>query len=590
MKTITSILIELGTKIQQNIDLNDPKPVQPRVRRQGQSADQSGQEMQMQTPLLPTGPTAPPLHRPQKTIYSSSSGSDVSENFIGGVNPALGVAGTASDQLSYWNQSGKVGLIPAASTASAVAGVTSLLGVFNVVSESAALATAMTEDDEMSKITAAATIADGVERIGVAIANTTGSIATSTSQFLDAIHKAAGFSSTMGVAGSGILSGVGIMSSTLDLYESIQEAVRYAGVRKTSLAILGLLSVYNSTVEELLASDLSGFKRVFKSEASIKKSFLNSDNYTCANQLAPYYWFCFKYHRSFFGHLRFIIEKVGLPLIGLAAACLSIAMLSTSVASGGITLVSLGAVAAAGGVLFSGYKMGKYAQSVGAFQDMLAEQMYVSEKEERQIAECLGFTHRVFGSYAHKMMRPIDSYRGRLRAPGVTLGDWYRFKLAQDLLNLVYENGTDDLAFRSEPYVFFTAEHTHTIRAQLTNPNHTANLDGLGNVAEDMKFLFTRGVWEVIKADLSEHAWRLALQDIDKLLRQYAAVRDSYWNATIESSARDRSKSLGGVASPRRNPRDSMRLEVSASEYERHLERVETPLLKIFFGMLRVNP
>lgn len=598
MQTITGILIELGTKVQQNIMLKKSiKPIAPHKKRKENDAWIELQELSVPENLAHASAE-------NRQIHGSSAGS-TTEAIVSNITPVLSIAGATNDQLELLAAELALtgGQWSVSAPAFTLAVVTAGFSASTFISEEIATLRALRDDPSMSKQQKALTIIDGLERSTIAAANMHGSTTTALSQLLKAV-KPGPLADILGVAGSGTLAGINVLSSLLELYSNIQEAVRYGGIRKTSLALLTLLSVYDEEVKKIT--------NPFSSEASIKRSFLTDSR--CSVTLAPYHWFCFKYHKTVFGHMRFGIEKIGIPLLGLATGCLSIALISTTVASGGIALVTLGGVAASAGVLFSGYKIGKYAQSVSAFQELMRPQAHsnpteetvfstiptitLNEKDERQISACLGFRHRFFGIKAHKLRHPIDAYRGQLHAAGVTLGDWYRFQLAKSLLELIYQYGTESdetTGFRHDPNVFFASRQTRELRQLLST--HEYNHDNMQAIRQnfdwissDLNMLLTRGVWEIIKADLSEHTWRAALQEIEKYLPHYCAIRDSFMvDSQSISSRRPPPSSSSSSSQPKRPSDDLMFLDDTAKTRSDQIEAVETRLLQILFGMLRVN-
>lgn len=215
------------------------------------------------------------------------------------------------------------------------------------------------------------------------------------------------------------------------------------------------------------------------------------------------------------------IEALGLPALALAGAVLSIVMLGVTVASGGTALLAMSVVAAAAGFGFAAYRFGKYIQSENALADLLKTgQIVLSESDKEQLKACIAKSHSLYGNL-----------RDRITG-GATLGDYFRLKLAQMLLN-AYHN--DRLDLENEPVhsgasspLFdahnrlrqYLAVARNTQAGSPTIPTAEQNLALTAEVnlaSMIMREMLVGAVWEVIKTDVAELDWRRAMQNLPQL-------------------------------------------------------------------------
>jgi len=600
--TITELLVELSTSINGILRRRETPaaavpPAPPRqAPRRGRRKPPGGWEdpdavgQELPTLFDPQAPVEQP-HVPPRSrhIHGAASASEALELAVEGTAPVLDIFTTAFEDIKDFDEAVgskavSEGLQGVAETG---ANILSLAGAAGSAGMGAHQVYRAVTDEGMSRGDRALTILEATERLTLATARGTGSVMTQVTHHLNAASSGV---ATVSAAGGGISSGVSIVTSTIQLYSGIQEAMRRTGVRATSIALLALLDYMQ---DEKIRQD-SFAHQILKSEASKKRYFIEAESIPL--NLSPYYWFCFKYHRTMFGEVRSAIERLAIPLITLAAGILGVIMIATSVASGGIALIVMGGVAAAAGLAFAGYRFGKYFQSEKAFQDLLSEPrnttpllqvpglhtpsssnatIQMTEKEKAQLSACLTFKHRFVG-------RVLKKFGSSNVIPGATLGDWFRFKLSQDLLDLCYKGGLDDpdadfaTGFSQEPQFRGSRRYKDEITQGIAT-------DVLKSASDDIQNLMTRGVWETIKSDVSEHSWRASLAEITVYMDQYTPIRD-----LIERSERSGQRSRRG-ASAAAGPDYIFAADDIPPELIQKMIDIETKLLKVFFSMIRVN-
>jgi len=299
-----------------------------------------------------------------------------------------------------------------------------------------------------------------------------------------------------------MIPGVGLITNLVALADGIQWLYRSYGRRVAAQTIFVLLMQNPETAQIPLKTS------ILQSSANLKTSYF--DNLTPL--MGSMCWLSYKYRPDWFVEAQSVIQRLALPLLGLAAAIMSLIIIGTSAPSLGIVPIVISSAAAAIGIGFIARRGVKFLQSKQYFGKHILP--FLSSQEHKELHFCLKGSHRLFGA---------------------TVGDYFRYQIALMLLSdlqinyLNYDTGHNSLKRT-------TLHSTHKRVLKVTEMVQTSMMEALwgilrkdlghltfsklhSEVCEHFRFMDRPYMNEQDKAQKYEFARLYAIKSIFSVLR-----------------------------------------------------------------------